>query len=81
MFQKLIVNKGAKDFAFVSPEEFDPAKSDTTVSSYGCERKLTDMQRLALVRLARTRGVLRPNLGSASRAYHDKVIDHYENPR
>lgn len=39
------------------------------------------MQRLGVAALSKARGTLRPTFASTARAYHDKVIDHYENPR
>ena len=39
------------------------------------------MQRAAISALRRAHSALRPNAVNVPRAYHDKVIDHYENPR
>lgn len=40
------------------------------------------MQRLVTRALSRARPSMRPAVGApVARSYHDKVIDHYENPR
>ncbi|CDF32759.1 similar to nifU-like iron-sulfur cluster protein Isu1 [Chondrus crispus] len=39
------------------------------------------MQRLSVAAVTKARHAVRPSYASAARAYHDKVIDHYENPR
>lgn len=39
------------------------------------------MQRFTATSLSKAHHVLRPSVVTAARAYHDKVIDHYENPR
>lgn len=51
-----------------------------SVKYRGCPTAVT-MQRLSLTALNRVGAAVRPNMLSTYRSYHDKVIDHYENPR